>query len=88
MDTVSDVVQKNISSTEIMKNNTSIMTESIESIASVSEQNNASMEEISATTQEIHQNIISVTHEVQRLPQMIDVLNGIIEKINNTLIAE
>jgi methyl-accepting chemotaxis protein len=88
MDNVSDVVQKNISSTEIMKNNTSMMTESIESIASVSEQNNASMEEISATTHEIHENIISVTHAVQKLPQMIHTLNDYIEKINNTLIIE
>jgi methyl-accepting chemotaxis protein len=88
MDAVSDVVQKNISSTEIMKNNTANMTESIESIASVSEQNNASMEEISATTQEIHQNIIAVTHAVQKLPAMIGALNGIIEKINNTLVVE
>jgi methyl-accepting chemotaxis protein len=85
MQAVSDVVQKNITSSEIMKKNTSSMTQSIESIASVSEQNNAAMEELTAATQEIHQDLINVTQAVQNLPQRIQSLVEQLQKINHTL---
>ncbi|RPJ57051.1 MAG: hypothetical protein EHM12_09615, partial [Dehalococcoidia bacterium] len=85
MDAVSEVVEKNIVSSEIMENNTSMMTQSIENIASVSEQNNAAMEEISAATQEIHQNIVMVTQSVQQLPYLVKQLNQITEEINQLL---
>jgi methyl-accepting chemotaxis protein len=85
MDAVSEVVLKNISSSDQMKNNTSSMAQSIESIASVSEQNNAAMEEISSATQNIHQNIVSMTQAVQNLPLMIKQIDQIICQIDQTL---
>jgi len=85
MDAVSEVVEKNITSSESMRGNTNTMTQAIESIASVSEQNNAAMEEISSATQEIHQNLIAVAQSVQQLPHLAQQLTQIIGQINQLL---
>ena len=87
MDAVSEVVEKNITSSISMKDNSTSMTQSIESIASVSEQNNAAMEEISAATLEIQQDLVAVTQSVQQLPQLTQQLTRITEQINQLLIV-
>ena len=85
MQAVAEVVQKNIASSDIMKDNTGSMTQSIESIASVSQQNNAAMEELNAATQEIHQDLVNLTQEIQDLPYLIQQLTENIDTINGLL---
>jgi methyl-accepting chemotaxis protein len=70
MDRVSAVVEQNTSSTQEMHNNSAILGSSILSIASISEENNAAVEEVSASAEEMSAQVLEVSQSAQELAKM------------------
>jgi len=78
MDSVSGVVEQNMTSTEAMTQNAGNVSRAIENIASVSEENSAAVEEVSASTEEMTAQVEEVTASAQALEKMAQTLRQIV----------
>lgn len=76
MEVVSAVVEKNQAAMGVMLSDSTVVTQSVDNIASVSEENSAAMEEVSASTEEMSTRVNEVTTAVQSLAQMSQALQG------------
>ena len=67
MDTVSARVEENTAATEMMITGVNDVSQSVDAIASVSEQNSAAVEQVSAATEEMSAQVAQVTASAEAL---------------------
>jgi methyl-accepting chemotaxis protein len=70
MNTVSVVVQENISATKAMLESSAVVAQSIEAFASVSEENSAAVEEVSASTEQMNAQVDDMGGSAASLSQL------------------
>jgi methyl-accepting chemotaxis protein len=78
MDAVSKVVEENTAATQQMSSGALEVTQSIENIASVSEENSAAAEEVSASAEEMSAQVQEVTASAQSLAEMAEALEQVV----------
>lgn len=78
VNTVSGVIEENITATSQMAKNSDEVSEAVESFAAVSEQNSAAVEEVSASTEEMKAQVEMVSSAAAELREMAQSLQGII----------
>lgn len=82
VDAVSSVIQKNAFSTKEMTVNSSSLKQAVESIASISEENNAAVEEVSASTEEVLAQVEQVTVSASSLMEMAQGLQKLVAQFS------
>jgi methyl-accepting chemotaxis protein len=80
MSSVSEVVQKNLSSTATMSSNSQIVAQAVESIASVSEENSAAVEQVSASTEEMNAQVDEVGASAKALARLAQSLQAVVTR--------
>jgi methyl-accepting chemotaxis protein len=78
MNTVSAIAGDNHSAMLKISAGSNQVMQSVESIASVSEENSAASEEVAASTQEVHNQVEAVDHSAQSLAQMTGALSSLV----------
>ena len=80
MDAVSTIVEKNTASTVDMQSDSGRVTQGIENIAAVSEENSAAIEEVSASTEEMSAQVEEVTASAKSLEEMALILKTLVTR--------
>jgi methyl-accepting chemotaxis protein len=77
---VSKVIETNLSASETLTTSSRQVMESVENVASVSEENSAAVEEVSASTEEMTAQVAEVSESAQSLAAMVSNLKEIVSK--------
>jgi methyl-accepting chemotaxis protein len=70
IDSVGHITEQNTRSTRLMNESASLVSQAIETMAGIAEENSAATEEVSASTQEMHSHINSIVLSAQSLKDM------------------